>query len=127
MATASVKRPHLPVWNLRLHREAILATVPSAKVASHRIHIDGIERLPCRHEEPVVLLPAEAKIAPRFRQLDLADEFALGIEDLRAVETVATPAGAGPHISIHIAAHSIRAAGPQGDAVVFVTTDDGAV
>src|SRR5882757_9446088 len=73
-----------------------------------RLHIDRIQRLACRHEQPVSLLAAEADIGAGLGQFDLANARAVRGEDVHAVIAVTDPAGADPGIAVGIDAKAIR-------------------
>src|SRR3954464_14213628 len=80
---------------------------PSTIMRALRLHIHRIERLACRHEQPVALLAAEADIGAGFGQADLTDPDTLRREDLHRVITTADPAGADPDIAVGIDSQAV--------------------
>jgi len=62
----------------------------SGRLGALRIHIDCVQRLTGSHEKAVFLGPAEAEVGASLRKMNLADEFAVGSEDVHAVVAFAT-------------------------------------
>src|SRR5476651_1259436 len=54
---------------------------PSTADGALRVHIKRVERVAGRHEQAVAIAAAEADVGAAFRQVDMADRLALGIED----------------------------------------------
>src|SRR5262245_15570715 len=86
-----------------------------------RIHVERIERMARRHEQPVALDAAEADIGGALGQCDEADGFAGRVENLHAVLLRATHAPAAPQIAVDVASEAVRGAarlgGDEGAAV----------
>src|SRR5262249_48252521 len=86
-----------------------------------RVHVERIERMARRHEQPVALDAAEADIGGALGQCDEADGFAGRVENLHAVLLRATHAPAAPQIAVDVAAEAVRRAarlgGDEGAAV----------
>lgn len=59
------------------------------------------------HEEAVPFLPAKTKVGDRFRQVDFANQRAVGGKDVNAIIAVPGPAGAGPDITVHITTYAV--------------------
>src|SRR6266446_2069512 len=72
-----------------------------------RVHVERVQRLARRHEEPDALDPAEAEIGAALREQDAADELTGRVEDRHAVVSLAA-APAAPEIAIRVAAHTVR-------------------
>src|SRR4030095_13279938 len=71
-----------------------------------RVHVERVERLAGRHEEPVALDPAEAEVGAALREQDAADELARGVEDRHAIEALAAAPPA-PEVAVDITAHAV--------------------
>src|SRR5262245_45160698 len=72
-----------------------------------RVHVERIDRMARRHEQPVALDAAEANVGGPFGQHDLADAFAVGREHDDAVVALAHPPAA-PQIAVDVAAEAVR-------------------
>src|SRR5712691_6664939 len=70
------------------------------------VHVDRVERLAARHEEPVPLDSAEAEIGAALGEEDATEQLALGVEDGDAVLALA-PAPATPEVALPVAAHAV--------------------
>src|SRR6188472_2117455 len=86
-----------------------------------RVHIQRIDRVARRHEQPVALDPAEAHVGATLGQCDEADRLTARIENLDAVLLCVAHAPAAPKIAVDIAAetvrHTARLGGDEGTAV----------
>src|SRR6476660_6329259 len=72
-----------------------------------RVHIQRIDRVARRHEQPVALDPAEAHVGATLGQCDEADRLAARIENLDAVLLGVAHAPAAPQIAVDIAAEAV--------------------
>src|SRR5262249_60520148 len=72
-----------------------------------RVHVQRVDRLAGRHEEPVALEPAEAKVRAALGERDVPDELRRRVEDRHAVERLAA-APAAPEIAVDVRAHAVR-------------------
>src|SRR4051812_10185547 len=54
----------------------------SATCHALRVDVKRIDRRACRHEQPVAVAAAEADVGAALRQVDAADQLALGVEDV---------------------------------------------
>src|SRR5664279_6000278 len=77
------------------------------RLRSLPLNVQRVQRLAGGHEQPIALGAAEAEVGAGLRQVDLADQFTLGHEDVHAVKAGATPASAGPHVAVRIAADAV--------------------
>jgi hypothetical protein len=77
-----------------------------ADVQVHRVH-----RLRRRHEQPIAGLPAEADVRAGLGQHDLAEERAVGREDVDAVITVTAAARRRPQVAVLVAPDAVRGPG----------------
>ncbi len=59
------------------------------------------------HKKPVAVQPAETEICAAFGQGDAADQRALGVKDLHAVQPWRSHTPAAPEIAVNIAAHAV--------------------
>src|SRR5207237_962582 len=75
-----------------------------------RVHVDRIERRARGHEQTVAIGAAEAEVGAALREADLADELAVGIEDVHAVQAFLPHAPAAPEVAVHVAAEAVRRA-----------------
>src|SRR6476620_1642504 len=86
-----------------------------------RVHVQRIDRVARRHEQPVALDPTEAHIGATLGQCDEADRLAARIENLDAVLLRVAHAPAAPKIAVDIAAKAVgrtaRLGGDEGAAV----------
>lgn len=76
-------------------------------VGAAGVDVEGVEALAGGDEEAVSFGAAEAEVAGGFGELDMADEFAFGIENVDAVVAVARPAGTGPDVAFHVATDAV--------------------
>ena len=77
-----------------------------------KLTIQRVKRLATGHEEPVLFDAAKAQICTDFREVDAADQIAVGGKAMDPVDIVfAAPAGAGPEVAIHVHADSIGKTG----------------
>src|SRR5689334_4266310 len=73
--------------------------------------IDRIQRRRAADVQPVALLAAEAQIGDGFRDMNLAEQLAIGIVAAYAVLVRITPADRAPDAPVTVGAQSIRDAG----------------
>ena len=76
-----------------------------------RFEVYRIERLTTSDKEPIFHRSTKAEIGSGLRQMDFANEVAVGGETVDPVVAGAGPAGARPQIAVDIAAYAVRATG----------------
>src|SRR5476651_667554 len=90
-----------------------------------RVHVDRVDRLARRHEQPVALRSAEAEIAADLGKTDAADQLALRRPDGDAVvPDRAAGVARAPDVAVDVAAHAV---GRALDAVDHEVREDAAV
>src|SRR5690242_20631809 len=83
----------------------------SAARRSLRVHVERIERLAGRHEQPVSPSPTEAKVGASLGQRDMTDGLAGRGEYAHPVQRGLAHAPPAPEITVDIAAEPVRRAG----------------
>src|SRR5215467_5721764 len=80
--------------------------------AEHALSLDknGVDRLACRHEQPVALAASEAEVRAAFGQEDAADQDAVGREHGDAVMRLASGKST-PDVTLCVAADAVSVAG----------------
>ena len=63
------------------------------------------------HKQTVLLHTAEADVRTRSGKMDLADQGAVGREDVDAVIAFAAPSCSGPEIALRIGTDAVRVSG----------------
>src|SRR6266849_2334886 len=95
------------VWARRGLGMLNLPRYSSGQLGALGIHVHRIKRLAGSHEEPVSFGAAEAEVRASFRKMNLADECAVGRENMNAVVAISCPSRRGPHVAVHVAANAI--------------------
>src|SRR2546429_4764487 len=72
------------------------------------VDVECVERLTGSHEQAVFLGAPETKICAGFRDMNSADELAIGREHVHSVKTLASPPGSGPNVAVHITTNTVR-------------------
>src|SRR6266436_536183 len=81
--------------------------LPSTAGRALRVHVERIERMARRHEQPVASDAAEAEVGAALGQRNEADRLAGGIENLDPVLLGGTHAPATPEIALDVAAEAV--------------------
>src|SRR5262249_58208841 len=123
-ATARHNKPTLlTVVNVTLassrrqaYAESIADIVCAGSAAGHALRVDVkcVERMARGHEQPVAIAPAEADVGAAFRQIDVTDRLAGGIEHPHAVELGRAHAPAAPQIAVDIDPQAVGRAARAG-------------
>src|SRR5215469_18161862 len=71
-------------------------------------YVQRVERLAGCHEEVVTFRSSEAEIGAGLRQMNFADQFAIGRNDMDTVVTFPGPSSAGPDVAIHVASDAVE-------------------
>ena len=74
------------IGDARLFIRLVAARPKSRCLRALGVGEDGIERLAGSHKETVFFCAAEAQIGAGLRQMDFADDFAIGSETVNAIE-----------------------------------------
>ena len=77
-----------------------------------RVHVQGIDRLARRHEQAVAAHPAEAQVGAAFRQADVPDGVACGVEHPHPVQVRRAHAPAAPKVAVLVHPEPVRRARP---------------
>ena len=101
------------IWIFRPSPRRFRANAPATHALSGRlcalgVDVECIEGLTGSHEQAVFLGAPETKIGAGFRDMNSADELAIGREHVHSVKTFASPSGSGPNVAVHIATNTVR-------------------
>src|SRR5882724_3722060 len=97
-----------------------IVRIDSASGRSLRIYIERIDALGCRHEQAVAVGAAEAEVGTALGQVDAADQFAIRVVDVYAVQRRVSHPPAHPEIAVNVAAHPVRRARSHVDELALV-------
>src|SRR5436190_860748 len=78
------------------------------------VDVERVQRMACRHEQPVAIAAAEADVGAALGQLDVADRLAVGIEYAHAVKLGRAHAPAAPQIAVGVDAEAVGRAARAG-------------
>src|SRR5499427_8377292 len=105
----------------------VIALMVSAAGHALRVDVKRVERMARGHEQPVAIAPAEADVGAAFRQIDVTDRLAGGIEYPHAVEFGRAHAPAAPQVAVDIDPEAVGRAARAGVDQHLAVADLGAV
>src|SRR5689334_2858600 len=89
-----------------------IGSVASGPLGALGFDVHAVERRGSRHEETVLLRPAEAEVGAALRQVDLAEQRPVRAVAVHAVEPGATGRGRRPQVAVPVGADPIGPAWP---------------